>query len=156
MPDTPEKSSPRPAPESELRLVGPTASVAPAAHDTGEANTIVLFPVPLEFLCVQVTFHRGPVVGLRVRFTTLEGAQVADGLLTDASGRVSVARRVFMGAYVCELEHQAPVRVYTMPALERGFPVALPVGRFYRDLCERAELPTRTAKTRRTRVQTRA
>jgi hypothetical protein len=128
------------------RASGPKASPArPAAHvassgaDTKETSTVVLFPVHLEFLSVQVTFHRVPVADLKVRFTTLDGTEVEADPKTSELGIARAPRRVPAGSYVIELAHQPSMQVSTVPSPELSAPLVLPVRRPYEDLCERAE-----------------
>ena len=153
MSDTPQKAPPKTASEAERTFIGPPVLAAPSAEDTSESNAVVLFPLPLEFLCVRVTFHRVAAAGLEVRFVTLDGAEVEGGLKTDLQGRVMATRRVTLGAYVCEIERQVSARVYTVPSLDRGFPVTLPVGRFYKDLHEREEFATPQPKPSSARIR---
>lgn len=128
-------------PESsrKLKIVGAPVLVAPATNDTNEANTIVLFPLNLEFLSIQVLFHGIGVPELKVRFSTADGEELASDLTTDAKGLVRLKRRVPAGNYLCELEEQEPVNVSTARSPERTFPVILPVSRPYTDLRECVE-----------------
>jgi hypothetical protein len=125
--------------QSQTKLVGPAARVAPSAEDTQETNTILLFPVHLEFLSVQVLFHGVGVPELKVKLSSLDGSEVAGGLLTDEKGKATLPRRVPAGVYVCELEQQERAQVCTVTSPADGFVVVLPVGRPYADVRERVE-----------------
>jgi hypothetical protein len=144
MPDTDPSTSTSlpPAPgtvDGPPKLAMPPALIAPVSFDSSEANTIVLFPVHLEFLAVRVVFHRTPVAELSVRLTASDGTEVAASLKTDEQGVARLLRRVPAGTYVCEVERQAPFRISTVPTPADAFPVVLPVGRPYFDMHEGAE-----------------
>ena len=102
-------------------------------------NSIVLFPAHLEFLHVQVQFHRTGVPGLKVRFYASDGAAVEDELISDLHGFVRAARRIPAGTYVCQVEHQPSTKVSTVLDPGTAYPVVLPVGRPYCDINERPE-----------------
>ena len=132
-------------------ILGPAARVARAATDTQETNTILLFPVPLEYLIVQVTFHKRPAVGLALKLRGADGAELGSGLVTDARGKVALPRRVAPGTYQCEIEHQATLEVCTVASANEAFAVVLPVGRAYADDHERLELPSARAASKTSR-----
>jgi hypothetical protein len=118
---------------------GAPAKVAASADDTRETSTLMLFPAHLEYLVVQVAFHGVGVPGLKVRFATTDGTEIAAGLTTDTLGRARAPRRVPAGTYVCEVERQPAATVCTVASLRQGFVLVLPIGRPYSDLEQRLE-----------------
>ncbi len=118
---------------------GTPARVAASAEDTRETSTLVLFPAHLEYLAVQGAFHGVGVPGLKVRFATADGTEIAAELITDVAGRARAPRRVPAGTYVCEVEHQPATTVCTVCSLRQGFVLVVPIGRPYSDFEERLE-----------------
>jgi len=93
-----------------------------------------LFPKTMAFLAVSARFHGRPVGGLETRFFRAnpdgtKGDPVGEPMLTDSDGVARLPRLLAIGHYVCELEHQEPVVVTTVPELASALPLALPIGR---------------------------